>query len=803
MADPLAATRLAVRALLRAPRFTIAAVLTLALGIGANTAIFSVADALLFRPPPFERPAELVSVWGSRTHAAGEYAGLLAHTHSYSALCTYSEWQMTVGDETSATRADGADVSANLFTTLGVQPALGHLFSPEASKPGGPPEVMLSDAIWRGEFGADPNIVGRQILFEGVKRTVVGVMPASFHFPAMGTALWIPSIFDASQPGNYWGWWKYSIVGRLAPGMTLEAAQREIATVAVAMRRDNTIWDPGSAYGRDAGVTALQAQLAGPGRTTMLVLLGVVLMLLALACANVANLVLVRAMAREQEFAVRVSLGSSRARLVAGVLVETALVALAGGAMAVGLARTLIALFAASLPPQLPRLAPITVDLRVLAFTFALTLLAAAASGLVPALRASRRAMDRTISGGGSRGASRGVAHGRIASSLTVMQFALAVVLVSGSGLLLRSLGALQQVDPGFARASVMTARVTLPNGTYRDPGKRTRFFDQLIATVAGEPGVTAIGAVDRPPLRGPVYGTALRVEGQYEDVTRALPDVPHAQSITPGYFAAMGIPLARGRAFTAADDSGAPRVVIVSAAVAKKFWLNEDPVGRRIGSPVASDPWMTIVGVANDVKQDSLSGRAEGTIYRPMAQSPQTDMTIVVRMSASPDGVADAIRRTAAALDASAPVSAVRTLDDVVAGSLARPRFTATLLAGFALVALVLAAVGIYGVISSLVAQRTREIGVRLALGATPNGVLALVLGRGARLAAIGAVCGTVLALLAGRALAGLLYGVSPHDAVALALAPAALMGVAIAATWIPARRAASSDPRAALRSE
>ncbi|HVZ49718.1 MAG TPA: ABC transporter permease, partial [Gemmatimonadaceae bacterium] len=694
LGDALRDLRLSARGLARRPAFALGVVGTLALGIGANTAIFSVADALLFRPPPYPHPEQLVSVWGARAHAAGELYALRERMRSLAAIGTYAEWQMTVGNDAGSFRADGADVSANMFDILGTRAALGTTFGPGADVPGSPRVVLLSHQLWMTRFGGDSAVVGTSLLFEGAPRTVIGVMPEDFHFPGAGTQLWIPSTFDPARAGDFWGWWKYSLAGRLAPGVTPAEASREIASLAPQLRHANTLWDPGEQYGRDAAVTPLQAQLSGPARTTMYVLLGVVFALLLVACANVANLVLVRSLSREREFAVRVALGSSRRRLVTQMLGETFVLAATGGGLAVALAWGGVAALSALLPPQIPRTGPISVDLRVLAFTVGIVLFAWLAFGLAPALRASNLSPNRALSG--ARGATRGARHHRFAGALTVVQLALAVVLVCGSGLLLRSLDALRRVDPGFHAANVVAARVNLPAGTYRDSTRRALFFAQLLARLRGAPGVVSIATVDRPPLRGPVYGMGARIEGIAEDVTRLLPTIDHAVAVSPSYFATMGIRLVRGRDFTDADRADAPGVAVISAAMAETFWPGADPIGRRVGLPIATSPWMTIVGVVDDVKQDSLNAPRRLTLYRPFAQSTYTDNTVVARVTGDPAAFASTIRAAAGELDRTVPVSDIRTVSSIVSASLARARFTATLLTAFALLALTLGAVGV-----------------------------------------------------------------------------------------------------------
>ena len=800
LADTLHDLRLSARALARRPAFTIGVIVTLALGIGANTAIFSVADALLFRPPPFPHPEQLVSVWPSRGHPAGEYFAIRERTKTLSAIGTYSEWQMTLGDDGGSFRADGADLSANLFDLLGARAAIGTTFTTGADVQGAPKVAVLSNALWRTRFGGDPTIVGKSIFFEGVPRTIIGVMPADFHFPAVGTQIWIPSTFTPDQPGNHWGWFKYQMMGRLRPGTSIDAAIAELKAMMPDIRKANTVWDQGPKFGSDATMAPLQDKLGGSARTTMLVLLGVVFALLLVACANVANLVLVRAMSRDRELAVRAALGSSRRQLVVQLLGENLILAVAGGAAAALLAWVGVSSLAAALPPQIPRTAPIVVDLRVLAFTFSLVMLAWLAFGLLPAIRASGTSPGLALAG--ARGSTRGAAHHRVAASLTIVQLALAVVLVVGSGLLIRSLDALSRVDPGFRPERVLTARVTLPAGTYRDGAKSRAFFDAMLAGLRGTSEISAVGLVDRPPLRGPVYGRATRIEGIAEDVTKALPLVDNWQLVTPGYFEAMGIRVLAGRTFTDDDRFDAPGVVVVSKTTAEKFWPGQDPIGKRLGLPFAS-PWMTVIGVVADVQDDSLSAPRRVATYNPLVQIGATDVTIVARTTLSPKAFTARVTEAVNAVDRLVPVTQVQSMETIVSTSLARARFTAFLLAGFALLALVLGAVGIYGVVSYTVTERTREFGLRVALGATPSRVLRFVLGQGVRLAALGVLVGVAGAFVAARALSGLLYGVGAADPLTFAVAPLVLIVVALAATFVPAWRAVRVDPLTALRAD
>jgi putative ABC transport system permease protein len=530
----------------------------------------------------------------------------------------------------------------------------------------------------------------------------------------------------------------------------------------------------------------------------MLVLLAVVLALLLIACANVANLVLVRSVGRLREFALRAALGCTTARMMRQLITENLALAAAGGVLGAIVAWGAVRALASALPPQIPHTASISVDGRVLTFAAVLTIMSGLAFGLLPAVRAAWARGTPGVSG--DRSGAMSARHGRLAGALTVAQLALAVVLVAAAGLLLRSFDELRRVNPGFSAAPVLSASVTLSPANYHSDQRTVTFFDALIERLRTQPGVASVAAVNRPPLRGPVYGTALRVEGQFEDVKHTLPTIEHAQTVTPGYFETMGIAIVRGRDFASGDRAGMPDVAVVSASLAKRFWPNGDAIGKHIGAPYPGS-WITIVGVVAEVQQDSLSGRAEMTLYRPLAQSPDNDMTLVVRTAGSTEAFAASLRATVATLDRATPVSDVRPMADIVAASLARTRFTAVLLLSFAALAVLLGAVGVYGVVAFGVAQRTREFGVRLALGATPGGLLRRVVARGATMAFAGVSLGLVASFVVTRALTGLLYGATATDAVTFTVAPALLLIVAIAATWIPARRAVLADPLRSLR--
>jgi putative ABC transport system permease protein len=790
--------RMALRGLRRAPGFAAVAIVTLALGIGANTAIFSVVDAVLLRPLPFVAPHELVSVWGS---TQGELLRIGDLSRSYQALGAHRPESMSISGEGEPERLDGASATAGLFETLGVPPALGRTFVPAENEQSADRVVVLSDALWRRRYGADPAIIGRTVNINGFPHAVIGVMPAGFHYPARSTLAWIPMMFERANSGQIWGWGGNRITARLAPGVSAEAAQAELRQIARRIRTDNPVWDPGEDYGRDATVIPLQEQAVGSVRPTLLLLLGVVGAVLLIACANVANLLLVRGAAREKELAIRSALGGGRARLLRQLLTESVLLSTLGALAGLVLAWFGLRVLIAMLPPDMPRISEIGIDLRVLAFTGGMAVLTGLAFGLVPALRSAGSNLLGSLNESG-RSASRGPRHQRLSNGLVVAEIALSVVLVASAGLLVRSFIELNRVDPGFTSTRLVVARVSAPEQGYAEPERRRALFDRLLERVAAYPGVESVAAVNPLPLRDPLNGMAIRVQGQFEDMRRTLPSADHYQMITPGYLNTMGIPLISGRAFTADDRQGAPDVVLVSESIAEKFWPGQDAVGERIGYPWPS-PWLTIVGVVRDVKTDSLSSTRTMAVYRPFAQAPIPAMTVVARTGAPPGLIGDLLRATVAEIDPGVPISDVAAMDYVVASSMARPRFAMALLAAFAAVALLLGAVGIYGVIAYTVSQRTREIGVRMALGATASDTLWMVIRRGVLLTAAGVALGTIAALGTTRLLAGLLYGVSPTDPATFGAVAVISALVAIAACYVPARRATLVDPTVALRGE
>jgi predicted permease len=803
--------RYGLRMLRKSPGFTAVAVLTLALGIGANTAIFSVVDGVLLRPLEFPQPGRLMRITNS--YPEGAFLAMRSDLHTMD-VATYwdgTEFNLTgLGDPV---RLDGSSVSAEFFSALGVKPALGRVFLAGEDHPGQDNVVVLSQALWRDRFGSDTNVIGRSVTLEGVSRQIVGVMPASFQFPSPKTQLWIPLHLDTGDLGAMWGGPFLPVIGRLRASATLEQARAELRQFAprvVSMfpwkMPDN--W-------KSAGLISLQQDFVGDVQTKLLVLLGAIGLVLLIACANVANLLLSRAATRQREMAVRTALGAGRWRICRQLLTESMILAICGGALGMLLSVNGLAWLKAILPADTPRLGTVAMDWRVLVFTAVVALLTGVIFGLAPALHASKIDLTESLKTGGQHSAAMGASH-RLRSALAITEIALAVMLVTGAGLMVKSLWVLSHVNPGFQTESTVTARIT-PNESFcANFARCLGFYNDLVGRVRALPGVEEAALVSVLPLNGRVDAFAADLEDRPRAADNSAPMI-FETVITPGYLRLMGIPLLQGRAFTTADQSpGAPPVALISASTARKYWPNQSAIGKHI-KPVFVDTWMTIVGVVADVNEDSLAAKlpswAEGAVYdaygnaslltpRHGRQQP-TEMTLVVRTTKDQASITSALREAVSNLNAEVPVSEVQTLRAVVTESVSAPRSTMSLFTIFAALALVLGTVGIYGVVSYSVAQRTSEIGVRMALGAQRRDVLRLVMGHGTRLALVGVAAGIAGAFAATRAMASLLYGVTATDPLTFIAVVILLAVVTLAASYIPARRAMRVDPMVALRYE
>jgi putative ABC transport system permease protein len=666
--------------------------------------------------------------------------------------------------------------------------------------------VILSQGLWQRRFGADPAVIGRRVLIDGTPTTIVGVMPAAFAFPSAGVTFWKPFVIDRSDIVLLWASAAHKFIARLRPTATLDAARREIPPIALGLRHANVLWDPGPTYGAGATVTPLLESLVGGTRPLLTLLTGCALLVLLIACVNVANLLLARASARERELAVRAALGGGRGRLIRQLLTESVVVSFAGAVAGLSLAALGLRSLVSVLPAGVPRASEITMNEAALGFTAAVALLTGIAFGLLPALRAtSERAGTGGVAHSGRTG--RGASHQRVSAFLVAGEVALAVLVVIGAELLVRSFRELRRLDPGFQTTHIVAVRLTPPHASYADATRMDAFYTSVLSRAAGLRGIQSVGAVSKLPLAEQSYSIGLRIEGQFEDATHVLPTMDHTQLITPGYISTMGIRLLRGRDFTNGDRGGSQPVAIISQSMANRYWPNDNPIGKRVGYPVKS-PWMTIVGVVADVRLDSLRDASTVTFYAPYLQrffpgGGAVDMAVVAKTDGDASRVGAELRSVVASVDRSVPVSEVETMDAVVSHSVAKPRFTMVLVGAFALVALVLGAVGIYGVMSYLVSQRRQELGIRAALGASSGDILTMVVARGAVLAGVGALVGSAAALVAIHPLRALLYGVSTTDPVTYVTVPLLFVAVALAASFAPALRATRVSPTSVLRAD
>ena len=803
--------RYGVRVLAKNPGFTAVAVLTLALGIGANSAIFSVVNAVLLRPLAYEDPERLVLINHNyrkldlkATVSAPGYAYYREHARSFSAVAAFTGWSVNLTGDGEPERLQGMAVTPNIFPLLGAEAARGRALLEEEGQVGRNKVVVLSDALWQRRFGGDPNVLGRAVTLNGEPYTIVGVMPPSFQFgrefgpPA---DFWAPITFTPQQlaPTNLTNEY-LTVLASLKPGVSITQAQAELDSIARTLRDQYMPGSDESNWGLLA--TPMRELVVGNIRPALLVLLGAVALVLLIACANVANLMLARSATRQKEIAIRAALGAGRGRVMRQLLTESTLVALAGGAAGLLLAGWGVNFLVRINEDKIPRAYEIGLDWNVVAFTAGVALLTGLVFGLGPAFRAARVDLHDTLKEGG-RGGSAGMRRG-VRGALVVAEVSLAVVLLVGAGLLVRSFVSLQHVSPGFRPEHVLAMQVSLPLNSYKEPQQRAAFYRQALERIGALPGVRAAGATSVLPMSGQTQSGSFNIEGR--PVAPNEPR-PHGDrwSVTHDYFRAMGIPLLRGRYFSERDAEDAPGVAIVDEAMARKYWPNEDPVGRRISfeGGTANPKWREVVGVVGHVKHKGLEGESRAQYYVPHPQNPGSSMFVVAQAEGDPSVLAGPVRDAIRSIDRDLPVYSVTTMERMVADSLAERRFSMLLLGVFAAVALLLAVVGLYGVLSYTVAQRTHEIGIRMALGARAADVLRLVVGQGLWLAIAGVGLGIAFALALTRLMRGLLYGVSPADPATFAGVALVLLAVALAACLVPALRATKVDPTTALRAE
>ncbi|HYL64093.1 MAG TPA: ABC transporter permease [Candidatus Methylomirabilis sp.] len=802
--------KFALRMLQKNPGFSLVAVLTLALGIGANTAIFSLVNGVLLLPLPYANPSRLVATTSDYPKGAFAVMRDLSPSMDFAANTDATELNLTGLD--SPERLTGSAVSANWFSVLSVHPEMGRTFHPGEDQPGKDGVVILSYSLWQRRFGRDPNIIGRAIELEGQSREIVGVMPPTFTYPSPKTELWIPLDLDPRKAGDYWGASYMSVLARLRPGVSLDRARAEFAALRPKVVAAFAWRMPDDSF-INSTVMPLQNLLVFDVKPKLIILLGAVGLLLLIACANVANLLLARATTRQREIAVRTALGAGRGRIIRQLTTESVLLAVLGGGLGLLVAYYGLSILKTTLPADTPRLASVAVDARVLVFTAILAVLTGLLFGVMPAAGSSKVDLVDALKTAGAKGQS--AKSNRLSRALIIGEVSVAAILVIGAGLLVKSLWNLSNSNQGYRPQSILTARITPDESFCDNAGRCQAFYNELLSSVRALPGVTAAAASDGLPLSGIWQTIPSDIDG-YTIKPGAHVPMLMERVISPEYLQLMSIPLLQGRAFTVADSApNSQRVVLVAKSTAERFWPGKNPIGEQI-KPRWLNPWWTVVGVVGDVKEDTMTTNhpdwIDGEMYVPYGphsiagrgpEAPPAAMTLLVRSSADTTQLAAEIRGVVAALNPTVPVSQVQTLPGWISAAVAGPRSTASLFSIFAALALLLGAAGIYGVISYFVAQRTREIGIRLALGARRKEVLLMIVGQSARLALLGVGIGLIGALLLTRLMGSLLYGVAASDPLTYAIVAVLLLIVALAASYVPARRAMRVDPVVALRYE
>ena len=793
--------RFAVRLLAKSPGFTLVALAALVLGIGANTAIFSIVNAALMRPLPFREPDQLMMVWEHSPHTGKNnvvnpqnFLDWQARNRSFEKMAAFIETKMNLTANGEPEQVYGAYVTREFFSVLAVQPSLGRNFIPEEDTTEAGWVVILSRGLWQRRYGSDPNIVGKKLVVQGNSATVVGVMPESFEFPEMRAELWaLTTPRQGERRGRF-----LEVIGRLKPGASEGSARAEMETIGRQLAAETTF---DAKWG--VNVVGMRENFSGSLRTPLLVLLGAVGLVLLIACANVANLMLMRSSGRRREIAIRTSLGATRARILRQFLVESALLGMSGGLLGLLLAVWAKDGLMAMLPEglSLARVNHVGIDGNVLAFTLAVSLGSSFLFGLIPGLRASRPDLSDTLKEGG-RGSSGDLRRNRLRAALAAGEMAIALILLIGAGLLIKSLMRLQNVSPGFQAENVLSMRLGLSGKKFANSQQAVQELDDVLERVRQVPGVNAVGSIQWPPLSGLLSATSFHVDGRPVPRPGEEP-VTMVSIITPGYFSAMRIPLVKGRVFDQRDRAEAPLVTVVNQAMVRQYFPNQDPIGQRVFVSWGRKTPYEIVGVVADVRHQGLNVDVMPGVYFANAQEPDFNATLMLRTERDPSSVARGVQDAIHARDADLAIADVQPLDRYVTKSIASPRFQSFLLGSFAGLALLLAAIGIYGVMAYSVAQRTHEIGVRMALGAERNQVMRMVVRQALALALIGAAAGLAGALVLTRFLKTLLFDVSTTDLATFAVVPFVLCIVAMAASWIPALRATRVDPMIALRYE
>jgi putative ABC transport system permease protein len=807
LADLLQDLRYAARILWKNPGFTAVAVIALALGIGANTAIFSVVNTVLLRPLPYKIPEQLVLVWEDATKhgyprdtpAVANYIDWRDQNSVFTGMAAIADTNFNLTRAGDPESLKGREVSATLFPLLGVEPQVGRVFAAAEDQPGSDRVVVLSHRLWQRRFGGDPTIVGRVLTLNDEGYTVVGVMPARFQFPANDDDLWVPIAFTQQEAANRNRHY-LQVMARMKPGVTLEQAQSEMTTIGARLQQQY----PESNTDLGVAVTSLQEHLVGDIKPALLVLLGAVGLVLLIACANVANLLLARAAIRQKEIALRVALGARRWRLMRQFLTESVLLAALGGIAGLGIAFAGLLLLKASIPQTISQAQEITLDLNVLVFTLGVSLLTGLIFGLAPAIQATRFNQSETLKEGG-RDSVTGRGGKRLRGLLVTAEVAVSLVLLIGAGLLINSFLRLRNIDPGFQASNLLTMKIELPQPKYEEFEKRTAFYTALVQRVQSLAGVRSAAVTTNLPLYRQGNSISVRIEGQPQPAP-GQELIVVTRIISPGYFDTMGIPLLSGRQLTDQDTENTPNAVVISETMANRVWPGENAVGKRLAvGRVRSDAdWIQVAGVVKDVRQFELNAAPRPQMYLSYRQAGFfAAEDLVVRTEVEPASLAATVRNAVWEIDKDQPVSNIRTMEEILAESIARQRFTMLLLGVFAGVALLLAAVGIYGVMSYSVAQQTHEIGIRMALGASAGAVLKMAVGYGLKLVIAGVVIGLIAAFALTRLMATLLFGVTPTDPATFAVISLLLVVVAGVASYVPARRATKVDPLVALRYE
>jgi putative ABC transport system permease protein len=798
--------RLAARMLIKRPGFAAVAIITLALGIGPTTAIFSLINGILLKPLPYGEPDRIVNMWRSAPErgwreypfSVPNFIDYRDRNESFEHIAAFTRGSFALAGDGEPEMVEGCTASAGLFSVLGVEPALGRAFLKGDDAPGAAPIVVLGHALWQRRFAGDPAIEGKSITINGRSYTVAGVMPPGREFPA-NSQIWIPITLNPESPrGSHF----LNVIARLKPGGPIEQAGSEMNAIAVQLEQEHPQFNAGARV----DLVPLAEQSTGNVRAPLVVLFVAILFVLLIACANVANLLLARASGRTREFAIRSALGAGRARLVRQLITESMLLAVLGGALGWLLAAWTRDLLLALSPLRVNRVYEDGFDLRVLVFASTVVLLTGIVFGLVPAMRAARKDFQTSLNEATVR-ATGGKSGGRLRGGLVIAEVALALVLLVGAGLLVRSFIKLNSVEPGFNSGGVLTLNVSLPQSRYGEQPRRAQFINQALDALRRVPGATGVASAAYAPLEEMRTSRRFWPEGHPEPESGKEPnavDIP----VSPDYFRLLEIPILQGRAFSESDNGQAPGVVIVNRSFARRFFGSEDATGRRIRfySSRPQDPpppWIEIVGVVGDVRQARLNAEAEPIIYSPQLQRLWSFMTFMVRTDADPPALARAAREAIYSVDKDQAIASLAPLDEVVARSMAERKGMMFLLAAFATLALMLSLVGLFGVVSYTAAMRTREIGIRMALGATPGSVFKLVLRQGLGLTAAGVIIGAGASLLLTGYLSAFLYDIGPGDLITFLFVPLVLMLVALAASAVPARRATRIDPMVALRHE